>query len=60
MSAKKLDEIIQRLEVLDQRMAVIESMLLDMQLPSDIQSQLVEHDFDNIQDFFKFIFGGED
>jgi hypothetical protein len=60
MSGKKLDEIIQRLEVLDQRLAVIESMLLDMQLPSDIQSQLIEHEFDDIKDFFRFIFGGED
>tara|TARA_R110000824_G_scaffold37935_3_gene116334 strand:- start:693 stop:884 length:192 start_codon:yes stop_codon:yes gene_type:complete len=48
----KLDEIIQRLEQIDERLALIESIISP--IPQD---SITEREFDTIQDFFRFVFG---
>lgn len=63
MSGKKLDEIIQRLEQIDERLALIESLIskvlgLDApeELMNDISRAFMEEEFTDVEDLIRFLF----
>jgi len=64
MSGKKLDEIIQRLEQIDERLALIESLIskvLGLDAPEEFLHDMsrefnMEEDFTNVEDLIRFLF----
>jgi hypothetical protein len=64
MSGKKLDEIIQRLEQIDERLALIESLIskvLGLDVPEEFLQDMsrelnVKEEFTNVEDLIRFLF----